>query len=259
VSNKTGCKMDKIKKAKNKTLFVLQNISKTFYPKFQALSNINFSVNKGDFIVIAGANGSGKTVLMHIIAGLEEASEGELIFFEEQRVGLVFQEADSQILAETVAEDVAFGPKNAGLSKEAVKQKVHESLQWTSLLEKKDFSSRLLSGGEKRRLALAGILALDSDIFIFDEPFANLDWPSVRQVCELLEKLKKEGKTILVLTHELEKILAYANRFIILSQGRAVFDGSVEEGLSEQMLTKLENWGIRNPLQSYKKKEDLHW
>jgi len=251
--------MDKIKKAKNKTLFVLQNISKTFYPKFQALSNINFSVNKGDFIVIAGANGSGKTVLMHIIAGLEEASEGELIFFEEQRVGLVFQEADSQILAETVAEDVAFGPKNAGLSKEAVKQKVHESLQWTSLLEKKDFSSRLLSGGEKRRLALAGILALDSDIFIFDEPFANLDWPSVRQVCELLEKLKKEGKTILVLTHELEKILAYANRFIILSQGRAVFDGSVEEGLSEQMLTKLENWGIRNPLQSYKKKEDLHW
>ncbi|HBG36648.1 MAG TPA: ABC transporter ATP-binding protein, partial [Treponema sp.] len=140
-----------------------------------------------------------------------------------------------------------------GLSKEAVKQKVHESLQWTSLLEKKDFSSRLLSGGEKRRLALAGILALDSDIFIFDEPFANLDWPSVRQVCELLEKLKKEGKTILVLTHELEKILAYANRFIILSQGRAVFDGSVEEGLSEQMLTKLENWGIRNPLQSYKK------
>lgn len=251
--------MDKIKKAKNKTLFVLQNISKTFYPKFQALTNINFSVNKGDFIVIAGANGSGKTVLMHIIAGLEEASEGELIFFKEQRVGLVFQEADSQILAETVAEDVAFGPKNAGLSKEAVKQKVHESLQWTSLLEKKDFSSRLLSGGEKRRLALAGILALDSDIFIFDEPFANLDWPSVRQVCELLEKLKKEGKTILVLTHELEKILAYANRFIILSQGRAVFDGSVEEGLSEQMLTKLENWGIRNPLQSYKKKEDLHW
>lgn len=251
--------MDKIKKAKNKTLFVLQNISKTFYPKFQALSNINFSVNKGDFIVIAGANGSGKTVLMHIIAGLEEASEGELIFFKEQRVGLVFQEADSQILAETVAEDVAFGPKNAGLSKEAVKQKVHESLQWTSLLEKKDFSSRLLSGGEKRRLALAGILALDSDIFIFDEPFANLDWPSVRQVCELLEKLKKEGKTILVLTHELEKILAYANRFIILSQGKAVFDGSVEEGLSEQMLTKLENWGIRNPLQSYKKKEDLHW
>jgi biotin transport system ATP-binding protein len=251
--------MDKIKEAKNKTLFVLQNISKTFYPKFQALTNITFSVNKGDFIVIAGANGSGKTVLMHIIAGLEEASKGELIFFEEQRVGLVFQEADSQILAETVAEDVAFGPKNAGLSKEAVKQKVHESLQWTSLLEKKDFSSRLLSGGEKRRLALAGILALDSDIFIFDEPFANLDWPSVRQVCELLEKLKKEGKTILVLTHELEKILAYANRFIILSQGRAVFDGSVEEGLSEQMLTKLENWGIRNPLQSYKKKEDLHW
>ena len=238
---------------------MLQNISKTFYPNVQALTNITFTVNKGDFIVIAGANGSGKTVLMHIIAGLEEASKGELIFFEEQRVGLVFQEADSQILAETVAEDVAFGPKNAGLSKEAVKQKVHESLQWTSLLEKKDFSSRLLSGGEKRRLALAGILALDSDIFIFDEPFANLDWPSVRQVCELLEKLKKEGKTILVLTHELEKILAYANRFIILSQGRAVFDGSVEEGLSEQMLTKLENWGIRNPLQSYKKKEDLHW
>ncbi len=131
--------MDKIKEAKNKTLFVLQNISKTFYPKFQALTNITFSVNKGDFIVIAGANGSGKTVLMHIIAGLEEASKGELIFFEEQRVGLVFQEADSQILAETVAEDVAFGPKNAGLSKEAVKQKSTKVFSGHPYLKKKIF------------------------------------------------------------------------------------------------------------------------
>lgn len=127
---------------------MLQNISKTFYPKFQALSNINFSVNKGDFIVIAGANGSGKTVLMHIIAGLEEASEGELIFFEEQRVGLVFQEADSQILAETVAEDVAFGPKTLVFPKKRLNKKSTKVSSGHHYL-KKDFSSRLLSGGEK--------------------------------------------------------------------------------------------------------------
>lgn len=247
------------KKKDQLKILELENISKIFYPDFQALKNISFDIYKSDFIVIAGANGSGKTVLMHIIAGLEKASNGKLLFFEKLAIGLVFQEADSQILGETVYEDVAFGPKNRNLSKAEIEKKVHESLEWTSLLEKKDFSSRLLSGGEKRRLALAGILALDSDIFIFDEPFANLDWPSARQVCALFKKLKKEGKTILVLTHELEKILAYANRFIILDKGEKVFDGTVDEGLSEKMLTKLEGWGIRNPLQSYKTKEDLHW
>ena len=109
--------------------------------------------------------------------------------------------------------------------------------------------------GEKRRLAVAGILAMNRDIFIFDEPYANLDWPGVKQVNEILIQLKNEKKTIIVLTHELEKVLSLADTFIILDKGRIRFDGTVEDGLKEN----LEQWSIRNPLAGGMKKEDLVW
>lgn len=242
-----------------KPILSLSNISKTFYPNIQALKNINLEIFEGDFLVLSGANGSGKTVLMHLIAELEKPSSGELFFHKEIQVGLVFQEADSQILSDIVEDDIAFGPKNAGLSKALVSKKVDECLEWTQLREKRFFSTRFLSGGEKRRLAVAGILALESDLIIFDEPFANLDWPGIQNVCKLIEKLKADGKTIIVLTHELEKILAFANRFIVLQNGKKVFDGTVEEGLLPENLEKFNEWSLRNPLQSYTKKEDLHW
>lgn len=242
-----------------KRILSLSNISKTFYPNIEALKNIYLDIFEGDFLVLSGANGSGKTVLMHLIAGLDEPSSGKLVFYKDIKVGLVFQEADSQILSDIVEDDIAFGPKNAGLSKDLVLKKVDECLDWTQLTEKRFFSTRFLSGGEKRRLAVAGILALESDIFIFDEPFANLDWPGIQNVCKLIEKLKAEEKTIIVLTHELEKILAFANRFVVLQNGEKVFDGTVKEGLLPETLEKFNDWSLRNPLQSYTKKEDLHW
>ena len=109
--------------------------------------------------------------------------------------------------------------------------------------------------GEKRRLAVAGVLAMDCDILIFDEPFANLDWPGVKQVCSIITRLKKEGKTLIVLTHELEKVLSLADRFLILHYGKIYFDGDPEEGLQ----LDLNKWGIRNPLVSYTSIEDLIW
>ena len=112
-----------------------------------------------------------------------------------------------------------------------------------------------MSGGEKRRLAVAGILAMGRDLIIFDEPFANLDWPGVKQVCAILKDLKEEGKSIILLTHEIEKVLALANRFIILDKGKIRFDGKPSEGLK----LNLEEFSIRNPLNSYNKLEDLLW
>lgn len=236
-------------------VLTITSVSKIFPNGFKALDEVSFSADEGDFIVIGGSNGSGKSVLMNIIAGLENSTSGSVDIAEGKKTGLIFQDADAQILGETVEEDVSFGPRNAGLTKCQVKDKTQSVLEHVGLSHKKDSPARLLSGGEKRRLAVAGVLALDADIIIFDEPFANLDWPGVRQVCEIAALLKKEGRTVIILTHELEKILGLADRFLILHCGKLVFDGNGEDGLKRD----LSGWGIRNPLISYSSIKDLVW
>lgn len=235
-------------------LIEIDNVSKTFPDGTNALSGINLKIFDGDFIVIAGSNGSGKSVLMSIIADVESPTSGKIVN-NEARVGLVFQDADSQILGETPFEDVAFGVRNLGLRKEKLAERVDRALTKSGLIEKKYAPARFLSGGEKRRLAVAGVLALDCNVIIFDEPFANLDWSGVKQVCGILENLRDTGKTIIVLTHELEKVLALANRFVVLDNGAIRFDGTPEAGVNED----LSQWGLRNPLVSYKNVKDLIW
>ncbi len=242
-----------------KTVIEVSSVTKIFRsipgePEIKALDNISFSVQEGEFIVISGANGSGKTLLMSIIAGLETADSGSVKVIQGE-IGLVFQDADSQILGETPEEDVSFGLKNCFYSKEDITSKTEQALKDCGLWEKKDFPARLMSGGEKRRLAVAAMLALDRSSIIFDEPFANLDWPGIKQVCSILEKLKTEGHTIIVLTHELEKVLSLADRFIILDRGKLKFDGKPEDGLKQN----LEIYGIKNPLTSYNNINDLVW
>ncbi|MBD5413499.1 MAG: ABC transporter ATP-binding protein [Treponema sp.] len=230
------------------------NIKKIFSDGTIALDDVSFSIFRGEFTVLAGKNGSGKSVLMTLIAALEEPTDGK-ITLHNAKPGLVFQEAESQILGETPFEDVSFGAKNCGLKKNALSKKVAWSLEQTGLYHKKDANARMMSGGEKRRLAVSGILAMDKDLLIFDEPFANLDFDGVKSVCEILRQLKDDGKTVIVLTHELEKILALADRFIILNKGKILFNGSPSDGLT----LNLEEFGIRNPLREYKMLGDLQW
>lgn len=241
-----------------KKILEIKNVSKKFSDGTVALKNVSFSVDEGDFVVLGGSNGSGKSVLMSLIAELDDPSEGEIILADGIHAGLVFQDADAQILGETPAEDVAFGAKNMGLKKDGLERCVESSLEKVGLLEKKDSLSRMMSGGEKRRLAVAGILAMDRSLIIFDEPFANLDWPGVRTVCFILRQLKEEKKTVIVLTHELEKILGLASRFIVLDKGEIRFDGSPEKGVKQN----LEDWSIKNPLAGKNAAEsvgDLLW
>lgn len=237
-------------------MITLKNICKTFYTGSgtkEALKNISMEINSGDLVVIGGENGSGKSVLMSVIAGLEEADRGTLTCTS--RVGLVFQEADTQILGETVEEDVAYGPKNLGMTKTAVQEAVAKALNTVGLQEKARYPARFLSGGEKRRLAVACMIAMDFPVIIFDEPYANLDFGGVKQVNALIQELKSQGKTIVILTHEIEKCLGLADRFIVLFRGEKVFDGTPEEGLQ----TNVEQWNIRNPLVSYVTLKDLVW
>lgn len=236
----------------NENVLEVQNLYRKFANGTQALSDVSFSVKKGEFLVIGGKNGSGKSVLMSLIAKLDEQTSGTI---KCDSVGLVFQNADSQILGETVLEDVLFGLRNLPLKKKERIQKAEETLKQCGLYEKRNFQAKFLSGGEKRRLAVAGILALDRDFIIFDEPFANLDYFGIKQVCAILKKLKDEHKTIIVLTHDLEKILGIADSFIILDSGQIKFNGTPEEGLKQD----LEQFGIRNPITTYSSVKDLFW
>jgi len=211
---------------------------------FYALDDISLSIESKTCTIIAGANGSGKSLLMSIIAGLDEPTSGSVK--TSAKTGLIFQEPDSQILGETPREDIAFGPKNLKLSKNEIKLRVDNALIHTGLYDKQDFPARSLSGGEKRRLAVAGILAMDAEIIIFDEPYANLDYLGVVQVNMLIQKLKIEGKTLIILTHELEKCLALADYFIVLFKGKKVFDGTACEALDFD----LEKNGIYNPVRN---------
>lgn len=231
----------------------IRNVSKTFANGKIALQNISFDVKRGEFVVIGGANGSGKTVLMTLIALLDAPTSGEIE--TESKAGIIFQDANSQILGETVIEDAMFAPLNAGFRKNEARQIAVDSLAKCGLSEKLDAPARFLSGGEKRRLAVAGILAMDCETIIFDEPFANLDWNGVRQVVEILRDLKNANKTVLVLTHETEKCLALADRFIVLYNGNLCYDGTPEDGIKQN----LEQWGIKNPLVKYNSLSDLIW
>lgn len=223
----------------------------------KALDDVSLEIAEGECVIVGGENGSGKSVLMQIIAGLMEGDKtsGEATVAVEGRVGLVFQEAETQILGETPAEDIAFGPKNLGWKKEEVQAAVQEALEKTGLTEKADFPARFLSGGEKRRLAVSCMLAMKLPTIILDEPYANLDFGGVKHVNKLIRQLKEEGKTVIILSHELEKCLGLSDRLVVLFRGKKVFDGTPEEGLKQN----LEEWNIRNPLVSYKSVKDLIW
>ena len=234
----------------------IENVSKsfsTFDGKLDALKNISLTINDNSCTVISGENGSGKSLLMSIIAGLEEADSGKI--FTNKKIGFVFQDADTQILGETPREDIALGPQNLKLSKEEVDKAVEDALEKTSLTHKADYPSRFLSGGEKRRLAIACMLSMNLPVIILDEPYANLDYSGVKQVNHLIKSLKKDEKTIIILTHEIEKCLALADDFAVLYKGELVYHDSPENALKQN----LEQWNIKNPLSSYKELKDFVW
>jgi len=209
----------------------------------KALDDVSLSIADGQCVLIAGANGSGKSLLMKLIAKLEKPTKGSVETSED--VGLVFQDADAQILADTPLEDVMFGLRRGKkLSKEEAKDKAIKALSDVGLSEKANSPSHFLSGGEKRRLAVASVMALGRRILILDEVYSNLDYPGVKSVNSLIERLKKEGLTIIILSHELEKCIDLCDRFIVLDKGKLVFDGKTSQALKQD----LEKWGIRNPL-----------
>ena len=246
-------------------LFSVRALRKKFRNGFEGAAGIDLDIYKGECLIIAGSNGSGKTLLMRMLAGLTEPSGGTILFQGKPLsqwgnklrplIGLVFQDPDAQFIGETVEEDIRFGPENLKLEKPEIEKRLNEVLERLDLKQKNDSSPHRLSGGEKRRLAIAGVLAMGCETVILDEPFANLDWPGVIQVLKMIQDLKTRGSTLLILTHELEKVLALADRLVILEKGKIRDSGDPEEVL--ERLKK--DWGVRDPRHSYKSASDCSW
>ncbi len=216
------------------------------------LDTVSLSFEAGEFCVIAGPNGSGKTTLLRHFIGLLVAQFGSVTvggksvkadpLAARQQVGLVFQDADSQIVGETVYEDTAFGPENLGLPRHEIDQRVRRALAAVDLASQAEKKPHHLSGGEKRRLAIAGVLAMAPRVLLMDEPFSNLDYPAARRVLHHILKLHAKGHTIIITTHDLEKVVAHAQRLVVMANGRVVADGD-----PAGVINGVERYGIRRP------------
>jgi len=211
----------------------------------QALKNISLDIEKGEFLGLIGHTGSGKSTLVQHLNGLIKPSSGKIYIDDvdihskeislktvRQKVGMVFQYPEHQLFGETVYEDVAFGPRNLGVSEEEVEQRVREGLAKVDLdyQQLKDRSPFELSGGQKRRVALAGVLAMKPEILILDEPTAGLDPRGRDEILDQISRIHQAEKTTVILvTHSMEDIARLATKLVVMEQGSIVLVGTPNE------------------------------
>jgi len=206
-----------------------------------ALSNITLDIEKGEFCGILGSNGSGKTTLLRLLDGMIKDFSGSMLLDGDDirrlspreiygKVGLVFQNPDDQLFAQSVYEDAAFGPRNMGLSEDEVSRRVESALKAVEMHELAAKNIHNLSYGQKKRVCIAGLLAMGHEILLLDEPTAGLDPMGEYRMMELLTRLNREnGVTIVMATHSVDLVPVFLSRLHILSKGRLVRSGTPEE------------------------------
>ncbi|MBA1336375.1 MAG: Energy-coupling factor transporter ATP-binding protein EcfA [Firmicutes bacterium] len=221
------------------------------------LKNINLGIKKGEFIVVIGHNGSGKSTLAKHINALLIPVQGNVEVMDidtrdqsrvwdiRQKVGMVFQNPDNQLVATIVEEDVAFGPENQGIAPHEIRNRVDEALRAVELYDYRKHGPHLLSGGQKQRVAIAGVLAMRPECIVLDEATAMLDPQGRKEVMEIITKLNKhEGKTVIHITHFMEEA-ARADRVVVMDNGEIVMEGTPETVFSE--VNKLKALGLDVP------------
>jgi energy-coupling factor transport system ATP-binding protein len=202
------------------------------------LKNINFEVKGGESIGIIGENGSGKTTLVKNLIGLLRLKSGRILLNGEdaskmsvaeiaRTIGFVFQNPDNQIFASSVKEEVSFGPQNLKMDK--IEEIVNDVLKKTDLFKYKESHPFKLSGGEKQRLALASILVMNPKILILDEPTSGLDLRNARKLIEIVKNLQKEGRTLILISHDMELVSDLCERIILMKSGEIIADGGIKD------------------------------
>ena len=224
----------------------------------EILKNINLDIKKGEFWAVIGKNGSGKTTLCNVLRRfipdfykgelkgkitlegkeLKDYSAKEIV----QKVGFVFQNPFTQIsgVKETVFEEIAFGLENLALDAEYIRKRVEETLKLLHIEELKDKNPYELSGGQGQKVALASIIAMDPEIMVIDEPTSQLDPKGTEEIFEIIDILKKEGKTIILVEHKLELIAEYAEKVMVLDEGEMILSGNTEDVLKNKILLEKE-------------------
>lgn len=227
----------------------LRNIFFSYEGNREILKDISLNIKSGEFIFLMGENGAGKSSLMLLLNGINRPFKGEYLFKKErvlykrealrnlrEKVGIVFQDPDMQLVAPDVESDIQFGPLNLGWDLEKVNMSVEKSMKICDVEHLRDRECHSLSYGEKRRVSIAGVLAMDPEVIIFDEPTTWLDPYHQREFRELLKKLRREGKTLIVSTHDLTFAQEEKARYIFIKKGEIVADGNVELFLNEKLL-----------------------
>lgn len=214
-----------------------------------ALNNVSLEIAKGEIVAIIGHTGSGKSTLVQHLNGLLKPDQGQATIDDiditakgaqakaaRQQVGMVFQYPEHQLFAETVFEDIAFGPRNKGVAEEAVAKQVREAMEFVGL-DYETFAQRSpfqLSGGQMRRVAIAGVVAMNPDYLVLDEPSAGLDPRSRNAVFkEIMSLHKSRGIAIVLVTHSMEEAVKYADRLLVINAGKVLFDGTPAEIFKE--------------------------
>lgn len=249
---------------KNQALLSLQHVSYIYSPgtayEKVALDDVSLSLGKGEIVGLAGHTGSGKSTMIQLLNGLLKPTGGTVTFegknihakgysgnYLRSRVGMVFQYPEHQMICDTVWEDVAFGPGKQGLTGEACKTRVEEALRFVDLPEKYYQASPLqLSGGQKRRVAIAGVLAMHPEYIILDEPAAGLDAEGKREIFDRIRRMSREqGIGVLLVSHSMEDLAEYADRMIVLDDGKKILDGRPVQVFAER--ETLETCGLDVP------------
>lgn len=249
---------------KNQALLSLQHVSYIYSPgtayEKVALDDVNLSLGKGEIVGLAGHTGSGKSTMIQLLNGLLKPTSGTVTFegkdihakgysgnYLRSKVGMVFQYPEHQMICDTVWEDVAFGPSKQGLTGEACETRVEEALRFVDLPEKYYQASPLqLSGGQKRRVAIAGVLAMHPEYIILDEPAAGLDAAGKREIFDRIRRMSREqGIGVLLVSHSMEDLAEYADRIIVLDDGKKILDDRPAEVFAER--ETLETCGLDVP------------
>jgi cobalt/nickel transport system ATP-binding protein len=235
-------------------IITLKNIDYSYYGKIPALFNINLSVKKGEMFSVIGLNGSGKSTLLHIINALIFPNSGEVLFQGSavtekslqdksfgmqfrQRMGYIFQNSDIQLFCPTVFDELMFAPLQLNLSAESAQERAEQTLTYLGIESLKDRPIYMLSGGEKKKVAIASVLTMNPDVLLIDEPLASLDPKTQTFFIELLLELNQAGKTIIFTTHQLDLIDHLQPRVAVLSEAHTIQKtGNATEILSDEKL-----------------------
>jgi len=225
----------------------VRNVYFTYPSGVEALKGVSLRIDRGEFVAIMGQNGAGKTTLVKHFNGLLRPTKGEVLVDGvntkdvsvatlARKVGYVFQNPDHQLFCETVEQEIAFALKNFGFDEESIKRRVDWALNLLGLSQYRESSPFMLSGGERKRLALASVLAWDPEVVILDEPTIGQDYAQKEKLRQFILQLRAQGKTIVIVTHDVEFVADCSPRVVLMANGRIVADGKAEKILTNPKL-----------------------